>query len=463
MSSILIVEDEAPLRQSLNIALRRAGHEVADAGTVAEAQRLLEHEIFDLVVLDLRLPDGDGMTLLTAVRSLRPETAVIMMTAYGSVNVAVEAMRVGASDFIEKPFGHERLVATVDRALEHSRLRAELRRRSEQAAADIVGDSPAMQEVRNRVRQAADARVVLVTGETGTGKNLVARAIHAERDAELPFVVVHCGSLPDTIDSELFGHVRGAFPGADARRGMLREAEGGTVFFDEIATIPAELQPKLLRFLDEGEIRPVGADRTIRTRCRVVVATSRDLAAEVKAGKMRQDLLHRLDVFRIALPPLRERIEDLPRLAEHLLARVGSRLGRPTLRIDEAALDVLRAHDWPGNVRELEHALERALLLADDGTLTADLLEPFVEEASAADSAEIETAPEGRDSTTPPLATIEREHILRVLEAMDGDRTATAKALGISRSTLRRKLISYDRWTTGRVEAPEDDRGSGSN
>lgn len=447
MSSILIVEDEAPLRQSLNIGLRRAGHEVVDVGTVAEAERLLQHEIFDLVVLDLRLPDGDGMSLLTTIRNLRPETAVIMMTAYGSVNVAVDAMRVGASDFLEKPFGHERLVATVDRALEHSRLRAELRRRGEQAAADIVGDSPAMREVRNRVRQAADARVVLVTGETGTGKNLVARAIASERDADLPFVVVHCGSLPDTIDSELFGHVRGAFPGADARRGLLREAEGGTVFFDEIATIPAELQPKLLRFLDEGEIRPVGADRATRTRCRVVVATSRDLASEVKAGRMRQDLLHRLDVFRVALPPLRERIDDLPALTEYLLARLASRLGRPPLQIEAAALDVLRAHDWPGNVRELEHTIERALLLSDDGTLTADLLEPFVEEASTADSGEIDAVSGARGSTV-PLATVEREHILRVLDAMRGDRTATAKALGISRSTLRRKLISYDRWTT---------------
>lgn len=451
MSSILIVEDEAPLGESLSIALRRAGYDVTNVGTVERAQAALGQQVFDLAIVDLRLPDGDGLTLLESLRAHSPETGAIVMTAYGSVDVAVEAMRAGVFDFLEKPFGHERLVASVHRALEHTRLKAELRRRAGNAGPTIIGDSKAMEVVRQRVRQSVDARVVLVTGDTGTGKNLVAGAIHAHRDPTSPFVVVHCGTLPAaTIDSELFGHVQGAFPGAEARRGLLRDAEGGAVFFDEIATVPLELQPKLLRFFEDGELRPVGSDRTVTVDCQVIVATSRDLAAEAKAGRMRQDLLYRLDVFRIALPPLRRRIDDVPQLTAHLVSRVAARLDRPPPRLEPAAADTLRSHDWPGNVRELEHCLERAILLSDDGVLTADLLEPFAEDP--------QTPPEGEAPMGPlrPLADVDKEHILRVLHAMDGDRTRAARTLGISRSTLRRKLITYGEWAPAGSETDSD-------
>lgn len=438
-AAILLVEDEVPLRRSVAIALRRAGHRVAETGGCAEAIAALDADVFDLVVVDVRLPDGDGLSVLAAMAERGIDAAALTVTAYGTIETAVEAMRRGAFDFVQKPFPPERLLACVGRALEHRRLRAELRRRGRIAdgepAPALVGDGPGMVEVRRLVAAAAAARTVLITGETGTGKDLVARAVHAAAgDPDAPFVVVNCGALSESlIESELFGHVRGAFTGAArARRGLLAEADGGTVFLDEIGEVPASIQPRLLRFLETGEVRAVGADQPARVDSRVVAATHRDLAAEVRAGRFRQDLLYRLDLFRIVVPPLRDRLEDLGPLAEHLLARIARRLRRPALRLGPGALDVLRAHSWPGNVRELEHVLERAALLAPGDRLPADLLHP--------------RPPAVLPAAERTLADVERDHILATLEQTGGDRTAAARRLGISRSTLRRKLIEYGRW-----------------
>ena len=463
MAVILIVEDEAPLRQSAAIALRREGHEVEQAGTVREAAEALRKSLFELVIVDLRLPDGDGLAVLEDLRTTQPEASALMVSAYGSVEVAVEAMRLGAFDFVEKPFGPERLSATVARALEHRRMRAELERRGARSAIGLIGTSSAIDEVRRRVEQSAEARIVLVTGETGTGKERVARAVHARRDPASSLVVVHCGSLPTTmIESELFGHVQGAFVGAEGRRGLLREADGGTVFLDEVAEVPLELQPRLLRFLEDGQVRPVGADRASKVDAQVVAATARDLGAEVKAGRFRQDLLYRLDVFRIHLPPLRERKEDIEPLCRHFLAELCERMQRAPVELEPDVLEALQRYDWPGNVRELRHTLERALLLCDEPVLPLELVEPLSDEDEPEEAGAVLPDREGSEGAVDlrPLAAVEREHILRVLAACDGDRTKSARKLGISRSTLRRKLIAYDLWGRRRRNDADDEDGS---
>jgi len=445
MAAILLVDDEAMLRQSMAISLRRDGHLVAEAGSRAEAFAAIERDVFDLVLIDLRLPDGDGLTLLREMRAQSLDVVALVVTAFGTIENAVEAMRLGAYDFLQKPFGPERLEACILRALEHRRLKAELRRRAdveiafaEDPTASIVGESAALVEVRRLVRQAAASRVVLVTGETGTGKDLVARAVHAAAgDPDAPFVAVNCGGLPESlVESELFGHVRGAFTGASGvRRGLFAEAEGGTLFLDEIGDVPPGLQPRLLRFLESGEVRAVGADHTSHVTCRIIAATHRDLTLAVREGRLRQDLLYRLDVFRIAIPPLRERPQDIEPLATRFLMRISRRLRRPPLRLEPGAIEAMQAWSWPGNVRELEHALERAALLTEADELPVEMVvpEPALE------------APAGGPSATGPrsMAEVERAHILAVLDECGGDLAGTARALGISRSTLRRKLAQY--------------------
>lgn len=438
MASVLIVEDEASLRTTMRIALNRAGYQTETAECCAAARQALDHRIFDLCIVDLRLPDGDGLELLSWIADRGLDLATVVVSAYGSVETAVEAMRLGAHDFVQKPFAAEELIASAARALEHLRLRAELQRRGGpllDPRAELVGDSDAIARVRELIPRAAEARVVLVTGETGTGKDLVARAIHATRSPQAPFVIIDCGSLPElVVESELFGHVPGAFPGAErARRGLIGEADGGTAFFNEVGEVPLNMQMRLLRFLESSEVRAVGSDRARRVDCSVIAATHRDLAADVAAERFRQDLLYRLDVFRIALPPLRERLEDLPALCERLLGRIARGLRREIPELDSDAIEALRDHAWPGNVRELEHALERAMLLTQGEPLPADLLVDAMEFRG-----------DGPDDAIRSLAEVEQEHIMKVLEECGGDRSRAARMLGIARSTLRRKLMSYD-------------------
>jgi DNA-binding NtrC family response regulator len=449
MAEILLVEDEASLRESIRISLSRERHSVEPVGSVSAALERLARESFDLVVADLRLPDGDALQILRRLQKLDPAPASIVMTAHGSIDTAVEAMHLGAFDFIPKPFGPERLITSVNRCLENRRLRAELRRRSAAAGAEFVGESQVARGIRKLILQATEASTVLVTGETGTGKGLVARGIHRQGNPDSPFVVIHCGALPESlVESELFGHVKGAFSGATAaRQGLLAEADGGTAFLDEVGEIPLPLQTRLLRFLESGEIRSVGADHSRRSHCQVIAATNRDLSADVRAGRFRQDLLYRLDVFRVHVPPLRERLEDLPLLCDALLGRIAARLKRRTPGLAPSALSILESHPWPGNVRELAHTLERALLLSKSDSLPAGLIEACMGEPER-DEPVVElveiSADQEPGTDVVPLAEMERVHILETLERFGGDRSKTARALGIARSTLRRKLIGYN-------------------
>jgi len=432
---ILLVEDEAPLRASMKIALVRAGYDVTDVGSRGEAERALEQEGFDVVLTDLWLPDGDGIEVLGIARERAPQAQVLIVTAFASVDTAVEAMRNGAFDFVKKPFGPEQLVRRVEIALQQRRLTAELERLGTDgdAMSAIAGRSNPMEEVRAQIRVAAVARAVLVQGETGTGKELVARAIHEASACDGAFVVVNCAGLSESImDSELFGHVRGAFTGAEtARRGLLEEAHQGTLFLDELGELPLPLQAKLLRFLQFGEVKPLGSNRTAKVQTRVVAATNRDLREEVEARRFREDLLYRLDVMRIDLPPLRRRLDDLPELCDRLLERVASHLGQQRPSISTPAVERLGKYRWPGNVRELENILERAMLMSRGQDLLPEHF-GFIPEASS----EPET-----------LADVERRHILGVLDDVGGDRKQACDRLAISMSTMRRKLIEYGRWT----------------
>jgi DNA-binding NtrC family response regulator len=395
MSRLLIIEDEAVIRVALRRLLERHGHEVVEAGAVGEALREIERADFDLVIADLRLPDAPGTDVIARL----PDTPVLIMTSYASVKSAVEAMKLGAADYIAKPFDHDELLLIVQRLLQQ-RL---LARRAEALRSDVsqsypvggmVGESAAMREVFERIHKVAQTdTTVLILGESGTGKELVARALHElSPRREAPVIAVNCAAIPDSlIESELFGHEKGAFTGAvSASRGLVEAADGGTLFLDEVGELPPAAQARLLRVLQEGEIRRVGSPTARKVNIRLVAATHRDLDALVTDGRFRSDLYFRLRVMEIRLPPLRERGNDIGGLATFLLEKTCRRLNRPPLAFAPEALTAMRAHDWPGNVRELENAIERAVILCEDGLITPVLLalegiEPHVTNGAAAD------------------------------------------------------------------------------
>ncbi len=369
---ILIVDDEPVVREVLRTVLSRAGYATSDAATAAEGLALFADPSVDLVLLDLMLPDRPGLSLLPELREKRPDVPVVVVTAYSSVESAIAAMKEGAFHYVPKPFRNEEVVHLVAQALEKRRLVAEnfaLKARLDSGTdfPEMVGRSAPMEKVFQIIRQAAPARsTILVTGESGTGKELVARALHRlSQRAAGPFVTVHSGALPpDLLESNLFGHVRGAFTGAVAeKKGLFKVADGGTIFFDEIGTVPLETQAKLLRVLQEREFLPVGAVEPVRSDVRVVAATNADLAKLVEEGKFREDLYYRLCVISIGLPPLRERKEDIPLLVDALVSRAARENERPVPPVTPAAMKALLDHDWPGNVRELENVLERAVVL----------------------------------------------------------------------------------------------------
>ncbi len=454
-TKVLVVDDEPALRQVLDIAFRRQGFDVVTApGARTAIEALRQHPTpFPLILTDLVMPDGSGMDVLSAAKERSQATEVIVMTAHSTVESAIEAMRRGAYDFITKPFSTVEIGAIAQKALEKSSLALEnqiLRARIERlepSEPEPLPTSPAMQRVLELIAKVARARTtVLITGESGTGKERVARALHERSDrAGKPFLVVNCAAIPEALmESELFGHEKGSFTGAAAKSlGLFREADGGTVLLDEVGELPAALQVKLLRVLQERKVRPVGAAAEIPVDVRVLAATNRDVEADVRAGSFRQDLYYRLNVIRIELPPLRDRPEDIPYLADRFVRRFASELGKDVRGLTPDALRALYAYAFPGNVRELENMIERAVALASGPAIGLGDLPPVVAGLSASPAPALADLPPGGCKLDEVLGEVERRLILQALERTGGVRKAAAKLLGITFRSLRYRLAKH--------------------
>jgi len=445
MSGVLFVDDERPMCELVEAGLRHRGLRASSCTSADEALALLTHEDFDAVVTDLRMGGTGGLELCRWIVANRADIPVVVVTAFGSLDTAIGAIRAGAYDFLTKPFELEALERALRRAVEHRALREELRRlRGRVARAGgfeaLLGESPAMRRLYDLVERVAGTDVsVLITGESGTGKELVARALHDRSPGRGgPFVAVNCAAVPESLlESELFGHVRGAFTDARSpRSGLVLQASGGTLFLDEIGDMPLALQPKLLRALQERKVRPVGSDAEVPFRARIVCATSRDLEEEVEAGRFRGDLLYRVNVVHLPLPPLRARGEDVLLLAQEFLKRCAARFEKPVTAFTPAAAEKILAYSWPGNVRELKNCVERAVALTRFEEITVEDLSERVQRPVRAST---------RDDAAAllPLEELERSHILRVLEAMRGNKALAARTLGVDRKTLYRKLERY--------------------
>lgn len=462
--TILVVDDEPAIR----LAVRRAfaDIEVREAETCAQALDLARESYPDLCILDQRLPDGDGLTLVAKLKGIDPDLPVVLLTGHGSVDLAVEALKVGVADFLEKPFPLERLRTTVRNLLEKQSLGRQVKRLTGKAdgRSRMIAQSTAMKRVLSLVKRVAavPATTVLIQGESGVGKELVAKAIH-ERSAraDKAFVAINCAALSEhLLEAELFGYEKGAFTGADSKgkSGLFEVASGGTLFLDEVGEMPLALQTKLLRALQERRFRRVGGLVDVDVDVRVVAATNRDLRSEVAAGRFRQDLYFRLKVVPIPVPPLRERREDILPLADHLMARLGPELGRPQATLSEASRAAMRAYDWPGNVRELANAIERAVICAeadaiqpDDLPMDEQVVIPVRDQAAGLRAAHAEPAPRTPypgppvgSIILPPelrdLATVEAMLIRAALAESGGQKSKAAERLGINRTTLYNKL-----------------------
>jgi len=453
----LIIDDESGVRQSLGLILEDEGYEVATAADGDQGLRAAQAERFEVVLCDVRMPGRGGLEILEQLIAAQPEATVLVMSAFGQIDQALEAVRKGAYDYLAKPFTGQELLLAIRKADERERLRREnrrLRRALSHGApgVSIAAASPAMREVFELVERAAEYKTtVLVTGESGAGKEVVARAVHglSDRAAE-PYVAVNCGAIPEAlIESELFGHARGAFTGADHDApGMFREADGGTLFLDEVGELPTPIQVKLLRALQEEEVRPVGAAKTFPVDVRIIAATSRDLEQMVGEGRFRADLFYRLNVFRIHVPPLRERPEDVPVLADQLLAAHARRIGKAVDPLEREVLDALAAHPWPGNVRELENSLERALILARGRRITRDLFgfldDPGAEVESDSGGAPGAVADSGEDLSIKRRGRALEDRLIRLaLVRTNGNRTRAARILELSPRALQYKLKEY--------------------
>ena len=442
---ILLIDDEERMLAMLEKVLTRKGYMVCTCSEGKEALRLLEEQSFDVVVTDLRMPEVSGMEILRMVKEFSPETMVVMMTAFGSVDSAVEAMKAGAYDYLSKPFKIEELLLILDRALEKWRLHKEVTSLRHEVWGryrfdNLIGKSKAMQDLFELIQRIAKAKTtVLIYGKSGTGKELVAKAIHYNSPRrEKPFVTVNCAALPESLlESELFGHVKGAFTGAtNNRKGLFEEASGGTVFLDEIGEISTALQVKLLRVLQEGEVKRVGQTSSIKVDFRLIAATNRDLNEAVRQGNFREDLYYRLNVISLALPELKERKEDIPLLANHFIQKYAKQAHSPVEGISKEAMDLLLRYPWPGNVRELENVIERAVTLGKGPLITPEDLPDLVREEHRQ---EYEALLEGDLS----LEELEKEYIKRTLRKTQGHQTRTAAILGIDRRTLYRKIRKY--------------------
>jgi len=444
---ILVVDDERSLREFLEIFFRREGYGVVTAASVDEALVALGADDFDVVISDVQMAGASGLELLRTVKENAPDCVVIMITAFATTETAIEAMKQGAYDYITKPFKVDELRLVVEKALEkklltdeNQRLRTALRSRSR----SLVGSSAALGRVHDLIAQVATTRTnVLVSGESGTGKELVARAIHelSER-RDKPFIAVNCGAIPENLlESELFGHVRGAFTGAVSHKpGLVETADGGTLFLDEIGELPPSLQVKLLRLIQEKTIRRVGGNQDQRADVRIVAATNRDLEAEAQAGRFREDLYYRLNVIQIALPALRERMEDVPILVQHFLAKYRRELGKEVQDVAPEAMEKILAHSFPGNVRELENLIERAVALSRGPTLGVDVLPASVLERSASRRPAVPQPAPASGNLDEILASYERGLLADALQRAGGVKKRAARLLGISFRSFRYRL-----------------------
>jgi DNA-binding NtrC family response regulator len=440
----MIVDDDAAMRQMLDSLFREQGFAVSDASSAAEALDMASEVEFDAVLSDIKMPGKSGIELVGELRQIRPETPVVLMTAFGSIDSAVEAMRVGAFDYVTKPFEPEAVLLTIERAIERRALEEEnrrLRRAVDQTSSfgDLIGESPAMREIFALIRKVAHGRSsVLITGESGTGKEVVARTLHYHGSrADKPFVPINCTAIPEgLLESELFGHVRGAFTGAhSSKRGLFEKANGGTLFLDEIGDMGLGLQGKLLRVLQDGEIRPVGGTQPTRVDVRIVAASNKDLQAAMESETFREDLFYRLNVIPIYISPLRERPEDVPALVDAFLRKHSDGRRRS---IAPAAVERLKECSWKGNARELENVLERALALSDSEELGVEDL-PLGNTGASQENSGTDAALHCAARDRLSLRELEERYIDEVLGLTNGNKVQAAKILGIDRKTLYRR------------------------
>src|SRR4051812_24092128 len=453
MPDILLVEDKESLRRVLRLTLESAGYGVAEAEDARAAAQALAREPFRLVLTDLRMPHGSGLDVLRASKSADAEVPVVLMTAYGSIDEAVQAMKDGAHDFLQKPVDSNHLLLLVERALEQARLRTEnILLREEWSRRygfpRIIGESAAIKRAVSETQRVSQTEAnVLLLGESGTGKELFARAVHhlsPRRDH--PFVAINCAAIPETlIENELFGHERGAFTGAGERRqGKFELASGGTVFLDEIGELPLAVQSKLLRAIEEKMIDRIGGRATIPVDVRIVAATNKDLRAASEAGEFRRDLFFRLAVFPVEIPPLRERGEDVVLLAHHFAAQLGRDMRGREAVVSEASVSAIRRHPWPGNVRELENAIERACILSDTTALEPADLGLMKSQVEPEAFTELDLAGTLSEAAERAVRFVERRKIAEALRAHDGNKTRAAETLGVSYKTLLTKIKDYE-------------------
>lgn len=439
--TVLIVDDEISIRESLQKVLSKAGYATKTANSGNQALRIVMEQPVDIVLTDLKMPDGDGIDLLKKIRDKHPDMEVILLTGYGTIETAVEAMKQGAYDFITKPFKRAVILSTLERAVEHQDLYQENKYLKTQLGKStprniMVGSSPTFMQVLEIIDRVAPLiSTVLITGESGTGKELVARAVHAKSPrSQNQFIPINCAAIPENlVESELFGHVKGAFTGAvKDKEGLFKAAEGGTIFLDEILSVPLNLQVKLLRAIEQKEILPVGSTKQQVLDVRIIAATNRNLGQEVEKGNFREDLYYRLNVVGITIPPLRKRVEDIPHLVDHFIKFYNAQLNKNILGVKPEVLNAFMNYAWKGNVRELENAIERSIILCDEDYLTLSHF-PHI-------------APQGRNGSKfdghlkHSVRKFEQDVILKALKAANNDKAKAAKMLGLSLSSLYRKI-----------------------
>jgi len=433
MARVLIIDDEASIRHSLKDALGKRGHQCVTADSFAQGQQY-SRATFDVIFLDVFLGDGSGLDLLKEIKTRTPETGVVMISGHADIDTAVQAIHLGAYDFVEKPLSLDRILITLDNATRTARLRAEKERLAEIVYGDLIGESQPIKRLREEIiRSAPRARRFLILGENGTGKELAAHLIHRHgRHADGPFVAVNCAALPsELVESELFGHVKGAFTGAvNDRAGRFVEADHGTIFLDEISEMPAEAQAKILRVIETQQVSPVGSDKVVTVDCVIIAASNRDLEAMVTEGEFRQDLYYRLNVVTLSVPPLRERMTDVPLLAEHFLRRFATESGAALKHLEPEAIAALQRLTFHGNVRELKNLIERVSIYCDNTALSATDLAPFLPLSRIDEPVTLREATERS----------ERAHIKAAIERNAGNIAEAARQLGLERSHLYKKM-----------------------